>query len=880
MSIERFLHKLKNREYLMLGIFIIVFGLLAVVLGIFQKTVSLEKDLFVTRDSREGYSQLWLKAGDTVKQEFFLEGHAYKGFLMQTAKTEDAEGEVLINIIEGKTDAAVYKKIFQITEIGEERIEVKFDSPMNRTGRYTIEISVRNLQKETGFAVLASGQRYGGLMWNGYLKDYSLCLTNHCSYSFSDFGMILVGYILLCWGIFYFSFRRKYKKNKGFCIVAEVVFWAVIVCAFWGVWGFSQTRIVKGALQKTEAYSVMSGSGSSVYDLKDGETLFQNFYNIIYKMNGLRFSVQSGSQNPLEGDLAVMLVQNSTQSVLYDKRIPLHTCIGGSVDIDFREEEGEPYKTSYTLAVTYLAANEKAKTAGLVCTGVTDDFAQMTVNGEVVESNIFLEETTDHHPYFTSYFRFVFICLSLAVIFYIFFLRYRKVSFYSAFACSMLLMGIAYSAVFLPYSVEDEHAHYGLAYDVSNNWLGTGSGYDEYDGETRDYTQMMRRDDAQLYLSSDINLDRGEYIWTQLGGKVLSNEMEECISKYVILITKIFYFPSALGITVARLLSFNTYTLIYMGRIFNLLFMVFILYMAMRLCPEGKEMIGAAAFLPISILQLMSYSYDGMIMCTIVFYTAYIFYINRKKENIQIKDILVIMMLIFFITTMKGSAYFSICFLCLLIGKEKFKSKHGFLSFRIGSFLFILVSFFGVYLCFMAQKAVQTNIPVKGMLLNQYSIMYLLQRPERLLDVLVNTVSFQSSASAMQLFGLRLTEYYTMPDILLYFTIFCVFVIVRRCQMSLKKKEGILIGSAVLLGFCCVAAGCVSMTLASLPAIVIRGRYLLPLLFGTCVVFSGKSKKRRPDTWLLCLVVVSALVLLHSLHVLYGNGAKSFSYFY
>lgn len=882
MSVNRWPDRLKKREYQIFGIMIIVFCILIAMLGIFQKIVVLEQDLFVTRASREDYTKLWLKKGDKVIQTFSTEHHAYQGFLLQTDKTEEAEGEVFITITADKNDETVYKKVLKISEISEGVMEVKLNRPVRYQDGYTIEISVPGLREDSGFAVLASAQKHGGLTWNGYLKNYSLCLTNHCSYRFQDFGGILSAYILICWEVFYFSFRKKYKKNKKFRMVSGIMFWVVILCMLWSVWYFLQTRMVKGAVQNTETYRVTSDNGNDVYELINGESVFQNFYQTVYKMSGISFLVRGNTQDPsdsIEGDLAVLLVRDSTQDVLYDQRIPIHTCIAGSVDVDFCAEESEPYKESYTLVITYLAADGTDGGLGLVCTGENDDFAQMTVKNRVIETNIVLRERTDNHPYFTSYFNFIFVCLSFAVILYIFFLRYRKISFCAAFACSMLLMGIACSAIFLPYSVEDEHAHYGLAYDVSNRWLGIGEGYEAYDGETRNYTQMMRRDDAQMYLTSGINLDRGEYIWKQLGGKVAGNEMEESIAKYVILITHIFYYPSALGITVARLLSLNTYTLIYMGRVFNFMFMIFMLCMAMRLCPEGKEIIGAVAFLPVSILQMMSYSYDGMIICTIILYTAYIFYL-QKKEKIKLNDIIILLMLIFFITTMKGAAYFPVCFLCLVTDKSKFRSRRSFLSFQIGLSIFILAAFAGVYLRFMARKAVQIAIPVQDVILNEYSVLRLLQRPQKLLDLAVNTISLQSSKTVMQLFGSYLTEQYTTPNSLLYLTVICFFLVVRECRMILKKKESVITGTAVLLGFCCVAVGCVSMTLSGLSAIVIRGRYLLPLLFGTGILFSGRAKRHRSDIWLLCLIVISSLVLLHSLNVLYVSGKMDFSYFY
>ena len=55
--------------------------------------------------------------------------------------------------------------------------------------------------------------------------------------------------------------------------------------------------------------------------------------------------------------------------------------------------------------------------------------------------------------------------------------------------------------------------------------------------------------------------------------------------------TPLAYLPQALGITLARLLGLGGLGLLYMGRLFNLLFLAGMGYLAMRRMPFGKEVL-------------------------------------------------------------------------------------------------------------------------------------------------------------------------------------------------------------------------------------------------------------------------------------------------
>jgi uncharacterized membrane protein len=72
------------------------------------------------------------------------------------------------------------------------------------------------------------------------------------------------------------------------------------------------------------------------------------------------------------------------------------------------------------------------------------------------------------------------------------------------------------------------------------------------------------------------------------------------------------YIPQALGIDVANLLGLPPILMLYLGRIFNLLFSILIIYTAIRIIPAGKWVLFLLALMPMTLYEMASLSYDGM----------------------------------------------------------------------------------------------------------------------------------------------------------------------------------------------------------------------------------------------------------------------------
>ena len=92
------------------------------------------------------------------------------------------------------------------------------------------------------------------------------------------------------------------------------------------------------------------------------------------------------------------------------------------------------------------------------------------------------------------------------------------------------------------------------------------------------------------------------------------------------------YLPSAIGISIARLLNIHGNLLLLMGRLFNLLFEAGITALAIRsaICQNLHICIGTGS----EVIYLYgSYSYDGINLCLCILIVSYFLYLNAQEKK-------------------------------------------------------------------------------------------------------------------------------------------------------------------------------------------------------------------------------------------------------
>lgn len=144
------------------------------------------------------------------------------------------------------------------------------------------------------------------------------------------------------------------------------------------------------------------------------------------------------------------------------------------------------------------------------------------------------------------------------------------------------------------------------------------------------------------------------------------------------------YLPQALGVFAGKLLGFSPLTLMYLGRMFNLLISVLILFFAIRIIPEFKWLFLLLALMPKTLFLFGSLSYDTLTISLSFFTIAVFFYYAFGCErNLTLKDLAVLAFLVLLLLFCKPP-YFLIGLLFFIIPPKKFGSLYKYIMMAIG----------------------------------------------------------------------------------------------------------------------------------------------------------------------------------------------------
>ncbi len=261
----------------------------------------------------------------------------------------------------------------------------------------------------------------------------------------------------------------------------------------------------------------------------------------------------------------------------------------------------------------------------------------------------------------------------------------KKIKIEKAFLVIGLCLGLAYICLLTPYSGYDEPAHVDTAYRYSNDMMLKGHstesggylrrGEDSISGLTygkTTITQYRTVIDNFFDISDDNTL-------VEVQGRDVSQ------APYV-------YFPSALAITIARIIHLGQIPTLFLGRFFNLMAFLLIVYLAIKKMPIGKTTMFIVALLPMTLHQAASFSYDSVINGLAFLYTAYCLYFAYSEKEKSKRDIIMLFLAGILLAPLK-MIYVLVCALALIIPKRNFGSNKKYYKILISLIVCVLASY-------------------------------------------------------------------------------------------------------------------------------------------------------------------------------------------
>lgn len=410
-------------------------------------------------------------------------------------------------------------------------------------------------------------------------------------------------------------------------------------------------------------------------------------------------------------------------------------------------------------------------------------------------------------------------------------LREKNFSLHKMYLLCGLYLGTLYMVILPPLSAPDEWAHYTTAYKISSQLMGI-------EAVNEDGYIMVQAEEMAGNAQARPDAGEYQYFWGNYFGKETVDEMipsnqrgnQTFLASYV---------PQALGITLARLLDLNYASRILFGRIFNLIWSVFAVSLAIKLMPFGKKIMFAVAMLPMSIHELASNSYDAWIIAFSMLFIAYCMKLAYEKERVDNRDVAVLACLIGLLAPCK-IVYAPIIGLCLLIPKEKFGNiKRWGVSAAIvlGALVVMMLIVNGQTLSWYAEADVSDNY-VSHAGEQGYTFTYFLEKPVELPIIMLNTFKESGLLFLSTMLGWRLGQLdinLQMPD--LFFVALVVLLVIffipdasepRVFRKGNKAWMTVLICAVVFLTMFSMLVAWTAITSDVITGV--QGRYFLPLL--------------------------------------------------
>ena len=297
-----------------------------------------------------------------------------------------------------------------------------------------------------------------------------------------------------------------------------------------------------------------------------------------------------------------------------------------------------------------------------------------------------------------------------------------------------ICFGLIMNAVVMIHGVPDEPSHLDTAYKLSNRLL-----FVEDTGI--EGTLVKRACDVQLedMLANGVESNSYYQLYHHILERPQNRELVTVsYSDSSNLVPDIVFLPTAVGISIGRILGLSAILTLSLGRLFNLLAFVAMTGWAIRLTPYGRNVIALVGLLPITIQQAASASYDavvnGILLLFIAMSLRFSTEMDRKKWQIVLYGILAVL-----VAVMKGGVYIPILLLLLLYRETSHKKEWRKKRWIIG-IAGIAIAMVVIFL------AIKYYPVVKALLLNDgehkggISVHFFLQHPLQLLYMYWNTV--------------------------------------------------------------------------------------------------------------------------------------------
>lgn len=493
------------------------------------------------------------------------------------------------------------------------------------------------------------------------------------------------------------------------------------------------------------------------------------------------------------------------------------------------------------------------------------------------------------------------------------YLNITKFSIVKIYPFVMLIFGLGYMYVFPAMSAPDEIAHFISAYKISNKMLGKQATVK--DGHVIIRAQDLWIEDVDGEYTFDKSKSEEEKVLIPeegSHGKIISSKLEETSYKVfygkgdsrsnniyisfsgqnyekaqslhapVNTIPSVYFLP-ATGITVARIMGLNSIYLVLFGRMANLILFILFGTLGIYFLPKFKEFIFLVSLLPTTIELAASYSYDAVMISSMIFFVSYVFFLAHEKKEFDIKDLVIVSLIAGLVLPCK-MVYFPMLLMLFSIPLYKFKFrgkvdgkiKKENIAFFLTSAVVVLLSWvFAMYLVnrsTVVGYSTSNTSSLEWAGEESYTIGYLLHNKLKAVKLFYNTLLLQLEYYHKTMFGAYLghaDDVVGIPYIgFLLLNIGMIFSVFGEAkEKQLLVKERVLTGISI---FFVIFLVLLSMLIAWTPISSefiegVSGRYFIPVLLPLLMICRNNKIAIKDETKrniIFLFILINAISLL------------------
>ena len=493
------------------------------------------------------------------------------------------------------------------------------------------------------------------------------------------------------------------------------------------------------------------------------------------------------------------------------------------------------------------------------------------------------------------------------------YLNITKFSIVNIYPFVMLIFGLGYMYVFPAMSAPDEIAHFISAYKISNKMLGKQATVK--DGHVIIRAQDLWIEDVDREYTFDKSKSEEEKVLIPeegSHGKIISSKLEETSYKVfyaegnirgadnyisfggkdyekaqslhapVNTIPSVYFLP-ATGITVARIMGLNSIYLVLFGRMANLILFILFGTLGIYFLPKFKEFIFLVSLLPTTIELAASYSYDAVMISSMIFFASYVFFLAHEKKEFDIKDLVIVSLIAGLVLPCK-MVYFPMLLMLFSIPLYKFKFrgkvdgkiKKENIAFFLASAVVVLLSWvFAMYLVnrsTVVGYSTSNTSSLEWAGEESYTIGYLLHNKLKAVKLFYNTLLLQLEYYHKTMFGAYLghaDDVVGIPYIgFLVLNIGMIFSVFGEAkEKQLLVKERVLTGISI---FFVIFLVLLSMLIAWTPISSefiegVSGRYFIPVLLPLLMICRNNKIAIKDETKrniIFLFILINAISLL------------------